>query len=424
MNRVCTVFVGLVCVAYASGIAVGAQELSFEDVWRLIQERGSAVKAADMGVEAADARVRQAGVSPPSAISIEAENFGGSGDSRGVDRAEATVSISRQIETGGKRGLRIKVASVERDSMALEVRVQRLDAWLDAALAFTDALASRRKAALAEEDVRLSEEIRKAVEERNVAGKVSALDGIRAETGLALVRAARDRARQEALNADAALAALWGESDAKDLALRGELVVTLDGPLDARMPLAANTEVMRIEGEVELAKLQVLAERAAGKPDVEVSAGVKYAVEPGEYAFVAGLTLPLMSTGKNRDAVVAAEREFARRQQERRAVEQRVRAELLRHIGATATATAEIAALSDKVLPSAAATLVAVREGYAQGKFGYLDLLEAERSLVEIRTRLVDAQTELCRSLAETGRLVGDTGRFGLFAGSERQTGK
>lgn len=373
------------------------------------------MKAARLGVEAAESRVKQAGVGPASTLTVEAESFAGSGDARGFDSAEATVQISRQIETGGKRALRVRVATAERDNAALDDRAQRLNAWRDAVLAFTDALAARRMAALADDDVRLFEEIRRVAEERNAAGKVSPLDVRRAETELALVRATRDKVRQETANADAALSALWGEEGAEGLTLKGELVVASDRSLGARASLDGNPDLKRLDGEIAVGVLRILEERAANRADVEVSAGVVYAAEPGEYSLVAGVAFPLQASGRNRHGIAAAEREHARRQEERRAAEQSLRAEFVRHLGAATTAASEIAALRDRVLPSAESTLAAAREGYSQGKFGYLDLLEAERSLVEIRRRLVETQADVCKALAEVARLIGDPGLFVFF---------
>jgi cobalt-zinc-cadmium efflux system outer membrane protein len=49
----------------------------------------------------------------------------------------------------------------------------------------------------------------------------------------------------------------------------------------------------------------------------------------------------------------------------------------------------------------------AAREGYHEGKFGFLDMLDAQRGLFEARTRLVDALASYHAARVEVERMTG-----------------
>jgi hypothetical protein len=54
--------------------------------------------------DAAEARARQAGASPNPELSLDVENFAGTGVFQGFRSTETTLAVSQRIELGGKRG--------------------------------------------------------------------------------------------------------------------------------------------------------------------------------------------------------------------------------------------------------------------------------------------------------------------------------
>ena len=59
------------------------------------------------------------------------------------------------------------------------------------------------------------------------------------------------------------------------------------------------------------------------------------------------------------------------------------------------------------ILPGAQRAFDAVREGYREGKFGYLDVLDAQRSLFDAQGQYIDALAGYHRSVANIERLIG-----------------
>ncbi len=78
-------------------------------------------------LKAQDARVALAGLRPATEASMELENVLGSGETRGLDAAEATFALSQVIELGGKRNFRTAAAQAGRNVLSVEQQAVQLD---------------------------------------------------------------------------------------------------------------------------------------------------------------------------------------------------------------------------------------------------------------------------------------------------------
>ena len=67
----------------------------------------------------------------------------------------------------------------------------------------------------------------------------------------------------------------------------------------------------------------------------------------------------------------------------------------------------EAVALRETVLSRASETLEKTRIGYEQGKFGYLDVLDAQRAFFEIRSGYLDALEQYHLATIEIEQLTG-----------------
>jgi cobalt-zinc-cadmium efflux system outer membrane protein len=161
-------------------------------------------------VRVGEARTLQAGLLPNPEASIEVENFAGSGELRGMDGAEVTLSLSQVIELAGKRRKRTHVAALERDLAAWDYETARLDVLARVTQAFAEVLSGQERSALDADLVRLAERVHHTVAERVKAGKVPPLEATRARVALANSRIARQRVERKLNAAKDRLAALWG----------------------------------------------------------------------------------------------------------------------------------------------------------------------------------------------------------------------
>ena len=122
---------------------------------------------------------------------------------------------------------------------------------------------------------------------------------------------------------------------------------------------------------------------------------------------VFSFSVPLPLIDRNQGGIREASADTRRAREERRAADARVRTEFIRAWQALELAGRQSATLRDQVLPSARSAFLASKEGFERGKFGYLNVLDAQRTLFEARENLIGALTRYHVAKAEVERLVG-----------------
>lgn len=363
-----------------------------------------AIEAARSGVDAARAQRTVAGLRPNPSIDAMSENVAGSGVYSGLRSSETTVGLSLPLELGGKRSARVAVAGAELDRATLEGAITRADLRLRVTQAYNDAAAAQRRAANAREQVGIAAGVLRAARVRVRAGRASPLEEQRADVARLNAEGAAERADRSAQVALANLARLTGrEAGALDGAWFAR--IDLAGP---RRPAGSRDTLAAAAAQADLttATAQVRLARSQRVPDVTISAAARRLEASNDMAGVFGISVPLPLFNSGRVAVDLAS---AQRQQ----ADARRRVALLDADQAIAAAEAEAANAATTARNAAGPTLVAAQEaariariGYREGKFGQLDLLEAERTLAETRATAIDALAAYHDAQARLERLT------------------
>ncbi len=385
-----------------------AERLALSDALALAVERNPNLAVFSAEVRARDARALQASLLPNPEIEGSVEDFGGSGTRRGTSSAESTLRLSQLIELGGKRGLRSAVATFERSLGEWDYAAKRLDVLADTAKAFVEVLVAQRRVSLAEGVADLARTTLTAVSERVRAGRVPPLDESRARVGVSNAQIELRRAQRELETARKRLAAQWA-GEPQFGRVDGDLDrVEPPRPLDnALTELQRNPDLARWQTEVDQRQAAFDLERSKRLPDVRVSAGVRRYEESSDNAFVVGIAIPLPLFDRNQGGIAEAGHRYAKALEERKAEEVRARTELANVHQALSISFAEASALRADVLPAAQQTLDAARTAYREGRVGLLDVLEAQRLLVEAQGRQLDALAEYHKATADLDRLTG-----------------
>jgi cobalt-zinc-cadmium efflux system outer membrane protein len=364
-------------------------------------------------VRAGEARTLQAGLPPNPGVGVEVENVAGSGDFQGVDGAEVTVGLSQVIELAGKRRKRTHVAALERDLAAWDYETARLDVLTQVAQAFADVLRVQERLAVDADLVRLAEQIYRIVAERVKAGKVSPLEATRARVALATSRIARQRVQRELTAAKDRLAATWGGTRATFERVTGDLETLNPIPSAAVVAqrIVQNPDIARWATAMARRQAAVTLAEANRTPDPTLGAGVRYfnnVDEADAHALLLAVSVPLPVFDRNQGNILEARYQLARTEVERRAAAVRVQTALAETHAALSAAFSEASTLRDEVLPGAQQAFDAAREGYRQGKFQFLEVLDAQRTLFEARGQYVEALSTYHKAVAALERLIGE----------------
>ena len=345
--------------------------------------------AAAAGIRAAEAQRRVAGLRPNPSIVGEAENVAGTGIYQGLRSSETTLGVALPLELGGKRGARIAVAEAQIGRAGLQAEIARADLRLRVTQAYNAAAAAQRRTAIAEDQVGIAAEVLRAARVRVQAGRASPLEEQRADVARISAEGALERARRSAEAASGNLARLL------DMAV-GRLdsswfdAVPSVGP--SRPPTTSGTlTVAAARADLDTATAQIRLARSQRVPDLTVSASARRLELTNDVAAVFGISIPLNVFNNGRASIAVAEA-----QREQSDAQRRVSLLNAEQDMAMAQAEAENAATTARNATGpalAAATEAAriARIGYREGKFGQLDLLDAERTLLETRTAAIDA---------------------------------
>lgn len=366
------------------------------------------LESATHALRAAEARSEQSGRFPNPELGIDVEEYDRGG--QGFDSAETAVTLGQALELGGKRGARKRLARLEHERAQWDYSAARLDVYATTRVRFIEALTAQRRAALAEASIALAEKSAQVVEERVRAGREPPLQAGKAQAELELARMDRDEARRHAAASRNILAAMWGDREPGFSRMTGELEIPLPAlpALESLLTqLARNPDLARWETELQAREAAQASARAARMPDLEASVGYQRFQEDGTESLAFGIGIPLPLFDRNQGEIMAAAYEHAGAESGRRAAELALNAELTEVHARVASAQAQAAVLMDRVVPALEDALAAAQEGYRQGKLGYLDVLDAQRSLSDTRKALLETLSTFHLGLARIDRLTG-----------------
>ncbi len=387
-----------------------AGSLTLHDALALALLRNPELAAFSWEVRAREARTLQAGLPPNPEFQFQTENFGGTGTYGGLDEAETTVGLGQLVELGGKRARRRRLASLERDLAGWDYEARRIDVFAETARRFTDVLAAQERISLNKELVDLAEKMVQTVSARVRTGKVSPVDQTKARIALSTSRIDLERSMRDLEAARNALSATWGSSSPVFEQVTGNLYVlpaipTLD-VMEKRV--SNNPDIARWMIELERRKASVAVEKAGRIPDPTLSGAVRYLGESNDTAFVVGLSIPMPVFDRNQGNLLEARYRLSKAEVERRAAVTRIRALLAAGYQALSATYAEATSLRDEVLPGAQRVFEAAGEAFRQGKLGYLDVLDAQRTFFEAKARYVDALNRFHKAVVDLERLTGE----------------
>lgn len=314
------------------------------------------------------------------------------------------------LESLWLRPIRVASAAREQERTAARLAQAGLDLIRDVRQAYADVLLAQGRLQVAEQAVKLRDDIARLAQARLDAGDVSPQESATAKID-ALV-AQQDVAR---IRFDVTLA----EERLRNLLAIGSL---------ERTPLELQSPPTPIQVELELAALT--AEAIQTRPDMQSAAQATQAAAArvelaevgwfrllgildatsgrgGGHEFGPALRLTLPIFNRNEGAVARAEAELQKAARQQQTLHDRIILEVAQAADRVAQAQAEWQVLDGQVRPEAEQAIRRAEAGYRAGDSPYVVVLQTSQQLLSYRLRRVQLQAELRRSWAELERSVG-----------------
>ncbi len=392
--------VALAVFAFAGGAAAAPIDLPTAIALAFKQP---ALRASAHEVAAGEAAAAQAGLYPNPALDYLRE-----GQRAGT--RTTTVQITQPIELGGKRRARVAFAEGATALAKSELAARGRDLRADVIAAYATVLVGQERHALAQSLAALAGQSVEVAARRVLAGKVSPIDETRARLAAADATTELRQAAAELAIARVKLGALIGQSaDVLVLAPGQAAQLPEPAPLPALLAKAGQAgAVLRARGQLALQEAQAGVERAARLPDLRLSIGSQRDEEAGRRQTVVGLSVPLPLFDRNQGRLTAALRRSDQARDELAAAETAVLAELTSTHTRYALARGEALSLQQDVIPNARTAHALTLKGFDYGKFSFLDVLDAQRTLFQVQARASAATLGAWRAWSDIERLVGD----------------
>lgn len=363
--------------------------------------RSPAVTAARADLAAAEARARQAGYRSNPELSIEVENFGGTGELNGVRATETTVALNQRLDLGGRRSARIRVARAQLQVQRVRLAIAQADVAQNVRQQFARAIAAQERLAQAQDNAAWSKELARVTGILVDAGREPPLRAMRARSALAQAEAELEAARAQEAAARTTLGTLFG--------LSGPIEAVVEGPPDVKattVNLDRSLEVQLADAELEAAAAELEQQRAERRLDPAVGLGVRHLRQTGDVGLVAGVSMPLRIFDRNEGNIAAARSNLTAAGARRVNALAGVTARGRNAIANVEAAQRRLSALSRSALPEAREALRLAQFAYEQGKISLLELIDAQNSYVATQASLTQAELALAEATAELARIA------------------
>lgn len=359
---------------------------------------------AERDVGMAAGRHQQSGAYPNPTASFEIDNALVTG--RG---AETTLQLSQLIELFGKREARVAAALADYDAARYQQAATRLELLSDVAGAFVAVLAAQQRIQVLDRQIAVLGRLTPLMQRRVEAGAASPADTARAEAAAGLVRVDRERARVALAAARRDLAANMNLTAPDFSAVGGDFgrigrppaFATLVEAVD-RNPQLTRWTAIRAQRDAE-----VIAARLKPMPDMTASIGWRHYAETGDNGVRFGVAVPIPVLDRNRGGIREAQEAAAKVESEKATNRLTLIAVVGRAYDTLEGSLQELDLLRRVVLPNATRAFQTIEDGYGQGRFSLLELLDAYRGLAEAQLREQDALQSFHVAVATIEGLIG-----------------
>jgi outer membrane protein, heavy metal efflux system len=395
-------------VGMAQSASGSRQILTLHEAIARSAQSNPELKAFGYALSAQDGRTLQAGLKPNPELVIDLEDALGTGERRGFSGAQTSVALRQQFERGAAE-VRVAAARAERSALDAEMVEKQLDIAVETARRFAEVLSDQARLDVTQTAITLAKQSVAAVQLRVQAAKAPDAELARALAQLARVALEHEDVEHELLTAKYQLAAMWGAEE-----------ITFDiaaGSLENLPKLAefkryvaridANPSLQKFDSEAQLRAAELALAQQRRKPAWQLHAGVRRFEQGNDFAGIVGVSIPLSWNDRGQGETASAQANLEKVDADRIAAQVKLKAHLFSLYQELGHALHVIQKLDQEVLPRMQDALKQTDYAYTRGRYSYLELLAAQRELLELKVARIEAASDAMRYAIEIDRLIG-----------------
>jgi outer membrane protein, heavy metal efflux system len=374
--------------------------------------RNPRLRATAWAVRAREADRLQARLLPNPELEVTVEDFGVSGDLRGIREMGLTFAVRQVIWLGGQRARRSRLAARQSRDAGWRYELERLMVLTRTVQSFIAVVTAQRLVSLVRQEETLGRKVVQLFRERSKAGRIARRDLglIRAEIRLSRTGLKRLQMQRQLVVARQKLAAQWGGLKPRFHQAAGQLngrapLPDLEGLLTRTLK---SPRVRAWQARVATRQAAVVLAKAGAIPSLTVTGGARVLPDSNSLGFLVGISIPLPFFDRNQGATRAARFRVVETRERLRGARVRIAALVTGAHGNVAASRGTLDRIDKLILPMAQTAVTVAVDAYREGKAGYLAVLDAQRTLVQLGVERLTAQAGLLMSLAELELLLGE----------------
>jgi cobalt-zinc-cadmium efflux system outer membrane protein len=407
-------FIGVMAITTFSSLNVKAEEVNKSKILKIEDAIAKAfVSSPQISILKAElknfeGKRKQAGLWQNPEFAFEAENFGGAGELSGNNGAEYTYSLSQTIEVGGKISSRVKAADNLKNAATQNFEALKADLTANVIKRYVEVENANKKLELAKDIKHLAGKVYKTVKKRVDAAKEPELQLSKAAVEKSTAKISYQNALREVDISKSNLASFWGKSDL-DYIISDDYLNDVKKPKEFeyyKAKLSASPFIKQYDF-IEAEKNSLLdLENAMAIPDPTIFGGVRDFDRTGDQAFLVGVSLPIPVWNRNQGNIISANSEVSKAKNQKIKTSLDLNRELVSEHQSWELAYQEVNSLRGEIIPSAEKAFKDASKAYESGRFPYIEVLDAQRTLFDAKEKLIDALKRYHFSKAEVLRLT------------------
>lgn len=391
-------------LAIATEVKESNAQLTLQDALNLALNANPEIAVALREREAIQGLKTQAGIRPNPTISTSIQ------DTRS-DTRQLFLQLNQEIELGNKRDARMEAADSFYNKADAEIDNKKADIHANVIAAFYAVLAAQERLALAKSSLEVAALALDAAAKRVKAGKSSPVEETKSKIAESSAKIELSQAASQLITSRKRLTALWGNAAPLFESADGQVTeipeTVVLSELDSMLDNAPVIKLAKLEINTREALTNV--ERSKITPNITLSAGVVNNQELGGLnQALFGLSIPIPVFDRNQGNLQEAVSRKFKAEDELFALKNRLSTDLSAQYERLNTARQATESLRTEILPSAQSAFDAANKGFSAGKFNFLDVLDAQRTLFQAKFQYIQALLDAHQAVAEIERILGD----------------
>ena len=377
--------------------------VTLADLLQLAEQTNPELRSSRFAAGVSAGQAWQAGLYPNPTASVRSGEIGFDGDS-----SNTILGVTQPIVIGNRLRAAVAAADAEEAAKLAEVARVRREVFGRVAELHASVLERDAQIKLVDELISVASKTLSIAETRFEARAVAEPDVIRPRVEVYQLRADRQRLAQELAAAEKQLGLLLRTDPIGADRLIAQIPL-MPEPLDEEVLVSAvklaHPALIVEDREIEAASLDRI--RAERVPDLNVSAGIGYSDEGDQGIAEIGVGAEIPLWDRRQGDIMSARFELMQRRQNKVVTQNRLLSTLAEELGAYNAARDQLAVIRDQVVPDAQRAFDQIDESYRAGRSSFIELLDAQRTLMQSRRTQIELAGRACVARARIAAICG-----------------